>query len=259
MNVWPLYEGTYSVGTDGRFNRIERDDPPARGALKISINPFLIREKERIILIDAGLGEFGEQTSTDTIKSNLQELGLNEYEITDIFISHLHFDHIGGLVGWPDGYPELTFPNARLWISRCGWEHVLHPENLPTSEKRIEFLHFLDARADLHLLDDEEQPYPEIRVRKGGGHTPCSQIIYYEGESIRCLMAGDILGRRSSAKRRYQAKYDHDPERAMLVREEVKQLALEEGYIILAYHESGNPLFRITEDYGNGSYEVSDP
>ena len=98
--VHPLYEGTFSVGLDTKFNRIDRDDPPAKGALKISLNPFLIQSGNKNILFDVGIGDFGEDTSTDLIKENLEELGLTEYDITDIFASHLHYDHIGGLAGY---------------------------------------------------------------------------------------------------------------------------------------------------------------
>ncbi len=121
----PLYEGTFSVGLDKKFNRIDRDDPPAKGALKISLNPFLIKSEKRNILFDVGIGDFGEDTSTDTIKQNLEKHGLTEYDITDIFASHLHYDHIGGLAGQSSGHWQLTFPDAKLWVSGEGWKKAL--------------------------------------------------------------------------------------------------------------------------------------
>ncbi|MEX0823795.1 MAG: hypothetical protein WD008_05360, partial [Balneolaceae bacterium] len=56
LPVIPLYEGTFSVGLDKKFNRINRNDTPKKGALKLSINPFLIKDGNRNILFDAGLG-----------------------------------------------------------------------------------------------------------------------------------------------------------------------------------------------------------
>ncbi|HET6528617.1 MAG TPA: MBL fold metallo-hydrolase, partial [Balneolaceae bacterium] len=120
----PLYEGTFSVGLDKKFNRIGRNDPPAKGALKISINPFLIQSGDKNILFDVGIGDFGEDTSTDIIKENLAKHGLSEYDITDIFASHLHYDHIGGLAGRSSGFWELTFPDANLWVSKNGWQKM---------------------------------------------------------------------------------------------------------------------------------------
>ncbi len=68
VTVTPLYEGTFSVGTDKKFIRIHKSDPPRKASLKLSINPFLIQDGERNLLFDAGLGDlFGEDTSIDTI------------------------------------------------------------------------------------------------------------------------------------------------------------------------------------------------
>ena len=109
-----LYEGTFSVGLDKKFNRINREDPPAKGALKISLNPFLIKTADRNYLFDVGIGGFGEDTSTAAIKQNLGNQGLKPADITDIFTSHLHYDHIGGLAAHKADSWALTFPKANL-------------------------------------------------------------------------------------------------------------------------------------------------
>ena len=126
MNTFiaPLYEGTFSVGTDKQFHPIDRHDKPAKGALKLSINPFLVHTPKRNYLFDTGLGEFGVETGCEMICRNLADYGLSEYDITDIFASHLHYDHLGGLAHRQHGYWELTFPEAKLWVSRKGWEKV---------------------------------------------------------------------------------------------------------------------------------------
>ncbi|MDZ7692605.1 MAG: MBL fold metallo-hydrolase [Balneolaceae bacterium] len=168
--AYPLYEGTFSVGKDQKFNRIGRDDPPAKGALKISLNPFLVKTGQRNYLLDVGIGDFGEDTSTDTIKNHLEEHGISEYEITDIVCSHLHYDHIGGLAGQHSGFWELTFPDARLWVSGKGWDKAINKESYYDEEKTA-FLHFLDAKADLHFLEDHEnRPYPELSVETVGAY-----------------------------------------------------------------------------------------
>lgn len=243
----PLCEGTFSVGSDKRFNRIGRNEPPQKGALKLSINPFLIRGDERNFLFDAGLGEFGEQTSVGTITGNLERQGLQREDITDIFLSHLHYDHFGSLATFESGYPKLTFPSARLWVSGRAWEKMRSLDGATKDEQKRRLFHFLDTYADLRLLDTEEQPYPEIRVREIGGHTEHSQLLFYESGNHRYMMAGDVIGRMSSVKRKYTVKFDFDPERSMRMREELKCLAWEEKYVIMAYHETEFPLFRIAD------------
>jgi len=255
ISAHPLYEGTFSVGLDKKFNRIDRNDPPAKGALKISLNPFLIQSGDKNILFDVGIGDFGEDTSTDLIKKNLEKHGLTEYDITDIFASHLHYDHIGGLAGKSSGFWELTFPDAKLWVSKNGWDKVMGKDEYYDDEK-TEFAHFLDAKADLHFLDDEDQPYPEVSVKKIGGHTEFSQVLLFNDGNQKYLMAGDVLATRGEVNRTFAAKYDFDADRSMKVRKELTKKAFEEHYTVMGYHDSHHPLFNLTNYDEQQGYKI---
>ncbi len=255
ISAHPLYEGTFSVGLDKKFNRINRDDPPAKGALKISLNPFLIQSGDKNILFDVGIGDFGEDTSTDLIKENLEKHQLTEYDITDIFASHLHYDHIGGLAGKSSGFWELTFPDAKLWVSKNGWQKVMAMDEY-YDDKKTEFAHFLDAKADLHFLDDEGQPYPEISIKKIGGHTEFSQVLLFDDGTQKYLMAGDVLATRGEVNRKFAAKYDFDADRSMEVRKQLTKKAYEEQYTVMGYHDSHHPLFNLTEYDEQQGYKI---
>jgi len=254
-NAYPLYEGTFSVGLDKKFNRIGRDDSPDKGALKISLNPFLIRTNERNYLFDVGIGDFGEDTSTNIIKKNLSRSGLTEYDITDIFISHLHYDHIGGLAGKSSGYWELTFPGANIWVSENGWKKVMNMEQYYDNEK-TEFIHFLNAHAEFHFLNDHEQPYPDITIKKIGGHTEFSQALYFNDGSHKYLMAGDVLATRGEVNRKFAAKYDFDAKQSMKVRKELLKKAFKENYVIMGYHDSHHPLFKLVHFDNSQGYTI---
>lgn len=254
-DAFPLYEGTFSVGLDKKFNRIQRDDPPAKGALKISINPFLIKSGNRNILFDVGIGDFGEDTSTDTIIENLGNHGLTEFDITDIFVSHLHFDHIGGLAGKASGFWELTFPDANVWVSRQGWKKVIGKEEYYDEEKTT-FAHFIDAKANLCFLEEEDQPIPEIKVHKIGGHTEFSQVILFDNGEQKYLMAGDVLANRGEVNRKFAAKYDYDAEQSMKVRKELTHKAWKEEYVIMGYHDSHHPLFKLSDYDEQQGYKI---
>ncbi|MEX0905598.1 MAG: MBL fold metallo-hydrolase [Balneolaceae bacterium] len=255
ISVSPLYEGTFSVGLDKKFIRIEKDDPPKKGSLKLSINPFLIQEDNRNILFDVGLGEFGEDTSTQTIIDNLETKGVADYEVTDIFASHLHYDHLGGLAGQQSGYWELTFPDANLWVSKNEWDKLTEEVHQHDEDKK-DFFHFIEARANLKFLDDEDQPLPNVRVKKIGGHTEFSLALFYENQQNKYVMAGDVVGTRGEINRNFAAKYDYDPKQSMAVREELKKLAFESGYIFMAYHETHHPLFKLTSFDENKGYTI---
>lgn len=255
LTARPLYEGTFSVGLDKKFNRIDRNNPPAKGALKISLNPFLIQSGDKNILFDVGIGDFGEDTNTEIIKENLANYDLTEYDITDIFASHLHYDHIGGLAGQSSGYWELTFPDANLWVSKQGWQKMIDMDEYYDEEKTA-FAHFLDAKANLQFLDHEDKPYPEITVKKIGGHTEFSQVLLFNDGNQKYLMAGDVLATRGEVNRKFAAKYDFDADQSMKVRKELTQKAYEEGYTIMGYHDSHHPLFNLTNYDEQQGYKI---
>lgn len=243
--VAALYEGTFSVGLDKNFNRISRDGKPAKGALKISLNPFLLVTPGKNILIDCGIGEFGENTGTQYIRENLDKLGLNDFDITDIILSHLHYDHIGGLAHKENGFWELTFPDAKVWTSKQDWEKA-STKGLWYDEAKTEFLAFLNARLDLHFLSKDDQPYPEIRTETIGGHTEFHLAIYFDDGTRKYLMAGDVMATRNQVRRKFSAKYDFDPSTSQLQRNRLAKFAFDNDYTILCYHDDESPIVRIT-------------
>lgn len=251
-----LYEGTFSVGLDKKFNRIDRDDPPAKRALKLSLNPFLIKTPERNYLFDAGIGDFGENTSTGTIKQNLENHGLTEYDVTDIFTSHLHYDHIGGLAGRSSGYWELTFPDANIWVSKNEWQKVMN-QDVYYDEEKTEFISFLQAKANIQFLSSKDQPYPDIKVQEVGGHTEFSQVLYFKGDDTKCLMAGDVLANRGEVNRTFAAKYDFESKKSMKMRKKLCQEAYSQGYTIMGYHDNYHPLFRLTDFREDKGYTIN--
>lgn len=255
ISVYPLYEGTFSVGLDKKFCRIDRNDSPAKGALKISLNPFLIKTSQRNYLFDTGIGSFGENTGTETIKQNLLTHNLAASDITDIFATHLHYDHIGGLAGNNSGDWELTFPEADIWVSKNGWQKALSLDPYYDEEK-TEFLHFLDANADLHFLSAEDQPYHEIKVREIGGHTEFSQLLLFEKNEHKYMMAGDVLATRSEVNRKFAAKYDYNDQQSMKIRKELTEKAYNKKFTIMGYHETHHPLFKLIDYDEQQGYSI---
>jgi glyoxylase-like metal-dependent hydrolase (beta-lactamase superfamily II) len=251
-----LYEGTFSVGADQKFIRIKREEQPRKGSLKLSVNPFLIKDGNRNILFDAGLGDLvGDDTSIQTLINNLSENSVTEYEITDIFISHLHLDHVAGLAHRENGYWELTFPDANIYVSGSGWKKLAE-SIADESDDALDFYHFIDAKANLHFLNDESEPIPNVRVKKIGGHTEFHQAFFFDNGHQRYLMAGDVIGRRIALNRSFVAKFDFEPEKSKATRDELKKLAYKNKYTVMAYHETEHPMFILTDYSDKTGYTI---
>lgn len=256
VTVSALYEGTYSVGIDKIFNKIEKEDPPAKGALKLSINPFLIQDKDYTILFDVGIGDLlSDESSIDAILSNLSKHSITEYDVTDIFISHLHFDHFAGLANRKSGYWDLTFPDAVIWVSEGGWKDLNDSLDKKPDEYQ-ELIHFLSMRADLRFLQDGSNPIPPVAVEKIGGHTEHHLALFYKNGDHRYLMAGDVLGRRIAVNKNFLAKFDFDPKQSMVARNRLKEIAFNEKYTIMAYHETDYPLFKLVDFKSKEGYTI---
>ncbi len=256
VKATPLYEGTFAVGKDNKFIPVNKSGKTPKGTLKLSINPFLIQDEERNILLDAGIGElFGGNTTIETILKNLDEQSVAEYEISDIFLSHLHFDHMGGIAHRQNGYWELTFPDAKIWVSKAGWEK-LHSKIDDIGEVKRNFFNFVDMKGDIEFLSDEARPIPNVSVRKIGGHTEFHQLFLYENGENRYMMAGDVIGRRIAINRSFLAKFDFDPKHSMKMRKELKKYAYENGHTIMAYHETDHPLFCLCDYHEKKGYTV---
>ncbi|MEX0686677.1 MAG: MBL fold metallo-hydrolase [Balneolales bacterium] len=254
ISVHALYEGTYSVGLDKKFIRIDKSDSPRKASLKLSLNPFLIRNSDQNIMIDPGPGFFGPENHYQWMKQNLSDYDLSVDDISDIFCSHLHSDHIGGLAYLDGDEWHLTFPNAKVWVQQDDWEKALSVDT--KDDLRSQFIQFVNQNAYLQYVNNGDQPYPEISIEVIGGHTKYSLAIFFEKGDHKYLMAGDVLATSGEVNRNFVAKYDFEGKKSMEMRKMLTKKAFEEDFIILAYHSIQTPLFRLTNYRENKGYEI---
>ncbi|KPP97024.1 MAG: Metal-dependent hydrolases of the beta-lactamase superfamily II [Bacteroidetes bacterium HLUCCA01] len=242
--VIPLYEGTFSVGTDKIFHRINREEPARKGALRIALNPFLIRHNGVAMLLDTGLGDFGAESHIPVTIENLQNHGAEPDDIRHIFLSHLHFDHIGGMATRENGFWELVYPQATIYLSRKEWDK-LHRIGIEEPD-REQYLQFLEVHANLHFVDDGDSPLEGVRCTCIGGHTEFSLAWFFDfGEKHRYLNAGDVMNTKGALSRKYAAKYDFDGKASQRKRDELIDYARQHGYKILAYHDNRENIIEV--------------
>jgi glyoxylase-like metal-dependent hydrolase (beta-lactamase superfamily II) len=106
--------------------------------IDLAARSLLIEDGNRLILIDAGMGNKQEDRffrhfglyGNDSLDESIKKAGFNRTDITDVFLTHLHFDHCGGAVRWNENKTayKLSFPNARYWSNKQHWEWAVNPK-----------------------------------------------------------------------------------------------------------------------------------
>lgn len=154
--------------------------------IDLGCRALLVQEDERNILVEAGIGaffspelkqRFGVQEERHVLLGSLAEFGLSDADIDIVVLTHLHFDHAGGLLAaWEEGQPaRLLFPHARFVTGRRQWQRSRTPHARDRASYIPELLDLLEASGRLLLVDDGERCEllgPDWRLHWSEGHTP---------------------------------------------------------------------------------------
>lgn len=235
MQVFTLYEGSYSVAADKKFIPFnpETDDPKSRPAsLFVHIQPFLVKMEKSLVLFDAGLG-YSNDKGQLILHENIRKAGFDPDDVDLVLMSHLHFDHSGGMVHDIDGVLELSFPHANYVIQRGEWEGAFTNKS---SSYKTEIFEFLQRNAQLTFIEGSGRLTDEISYELTGAHTPFHQVYLLDDGTDKVFFGGDVLPEPEELLRKFIAKYDFDGRKAMELREEFGKRAAAEHWNCLFYH-----------------------
>ena len=190
----------------------------------LAMRSVLVRDGNgRIILVDNGAGNkhlkqlsYYKFFDLVDLKDELQSRGVACEDVTDVVLTHLHFDHCGYTTQkevQPDGKHLLktTFPNATQWVSRAQWENFLHPNALDADSYFIENMQAVCDSGKLRLIESDTTLCPGVDLRLFDGHTP-GQIAPYITTSERTyVFAGDVIPLAASVSPLWISAYDTCP------------------------------------------------
>ena len=150
-----------------------------------------------------------------------------------VLMSHLHFDHSGGMVHHLNDKMELSFPDATYVIQRGEWEAAFTSSS---SSYHTEIFDFLQRNAQLKFVEGSGQLTTEISYELTGAHCPYHQVFLIDDGEDKVFFGGDVLPEPEELIRKFIAKYDFDGRKAMELREEFGQKAAAEHWKCLFYH-----------------------
>ena len=235
MQVFTLFEGTYSVDATKKFLPFNPavDQPKDRPAsLFINVQPFLVKMEDQLILLDTGLG-YSNEDGQLILHENIKKAGFDPADVTLVLMSHLHFDHSGGMIHHVGDKMELSFPNAVYVIQRGEWEGAF---TNTSSSYHTEIFEFLQRNAQLVFIEGSGQFTAEISYELTGAHTPFHQTFLLDDGTDKVFFGGDVLPEPEELLRKFIAKYDFDGRKAMELREVFGEKAAAENWNCLFYH-----------------------
>jgi glyoxylase-like metal-dependent hydrolase (beta-lactamase superfamily II) len=200
--------------------------PDDRNRIDLACRCLLVQEPKRNILLETGIGaffepklkeRFGVQETEHLLLANLAEVGLTDADIDVVVLSHLHFDHAGGLLtAWKEGAAlELLFPNATFVVSEAAWARAIapHPRDKASFITPLQVL--LEASGRLELVPDGGTS-PTLggayRMHFSDGHTPGLMLTEVPGKLGPVVFAGDLIPGRPWVHRSVTMGYDRYPE-----------------------------------------------
>lgn len=263
MKIYPIDTVNFKLDGGAMFGVVpksiwQKTNPAdANNQIDLSARCMLIEDNNRLILIDTGMGNkqsdkfFGYYAlwGDTNLDDSLKKAGFHRDDITDVFMTHLHFDHCGGSIQWNKertGY-EPAFKNARFWTNESHWRWATQPnprekasflkENiLPMQESGQ--LYFIDPKGNT-FLEQSELGFGILFV---DGHTEKQMLpyIYYKGKTI--VFVADLLPTVGHIPLPYVMGYDTRPLLTLEEKDKFLREAAEKEYYLFLEHDAHHQL-----------------
>lgn len=268
MKLYPIETGNFKLDGGAMFGVVPKTiwnkTNPAdnNNLIDLAARCLLIEDGNRLILIDNGMGNkqsekfFGYYSlwGTHSLDGSLAKYGFHRDDITDVFLTHLHFDHCGGSVNWnaaKTGY-KLAFKNAKYWTNENHWEWATKPNAREKASFLSENILPIQESGQLHFIAKSTSDFEISKELNFGiyyvdGHTEKQMIphIQYQDKTI-CFMA-DLLPTIGHIPLPYVMGYDTRPLLTMPEKSKFLNAAAENNYYLFLEHDAHNEIITVEQ------------
>jgi glyoxylase-like metal-dependent hydrolase (beta-lactamase superfamily II) len=199
----------------------QRIEPDEKNRIPLSMRCLLLVGGDRVVLIDTGIGDTFEGTkyrnlyavdhSTTTLLESLADRGIGPEDVTDVILTHLHFDHSGGSTRRTESGPQVTFPNATYHVQERHWNWAVDPTPKEQASFREDTFVPIEAADQLHRVDGAGGLLPHIEVALVHGHTEAQQIVKISDGSTTLVYVADLLPTSHHLRPTWTMAYDVRP------------------------------------------------
>lgn len=260
MKLYPLNTGNFKLDGGAMFGVVpktiwQKTNPADQNNMcNWSMRSLLIEDGNRLILIDTGIGDKQSEkffshyylSDTVTLEGSLKRLGFSLDDITDVFLTHLHFDHCGGAIKWNKertGF-EPVFKNAVYWSTENHWKWATEPNPREKASFLSENILPLQESGQLKFIertgDYSKNVFNNFDVLFVDGHTESMMIphIYYQEKTL--VFMADLLPSVGHIPLPYVMGYDTRPLLTITEKEKFLNSATEKEFILFLEHDSVN-------------------
>jgi glyoxylase-like metal-dependent hydrolase (beta-lactamase superfamily II) len=260
MKIYPIETGYFKLDGGAMFGVVpktiwQRTNPPDENNMcNWAMRLLLIENEGRLMLIDAGIGNKQDQKffsyyslhGDQTLDSSLKKIGFQRSDITDVFLTHLHFDHCGGAIEYnneKNGF-RPAFPNAVYWSTERHWEWATKPNKREKASFLKENILPIMESGQLKFIerngDFSKDIFPEFSVLFVDGHTDSMMIphINYKGKTI--VYMADLLPSVGHIPLPYVMGYDTRPLLTLDEKEKFLNNAVTNEFVLFMEHDSVN-------------------
>ncbi|MDO9260956.1 MAG: MBL fold metallo-hydrolase [Flavobacteriaceae bacterium] len=268
MKIYPIETTNFKLDGGAMFGVVpksiwQRTNPAdSNNLIDMSIRCMLIEDGNRLTLIDTGLGNKQSEKFFShyhlygdfSLETSLQKIGFHKNDITDVFLTHLHFDHCGGSIQFnkdKTGY-EPAFKNATFWSNKNHWQWATVPNKREKASFLKENINPIEESGQLKYIEIPNSDFLKnsaagFDVLFVDGHTDKQMIphIQYKGKTV--VYAADLLPTVGHIPLPYVMGYDTRPLLTMDEKEKFLQLAAQNEYYIFFEHDPVNELCTVQQ------------
>lgn len=253
MQLFPIHTGNFKLDGGAMFGVVPKSiwnkayPADENNLINLAMRCLLVVEGDRKILIDNGIGTKQDEkffshyylNGNQNLLGSIKDAGYAPEDITDVFLTHLHFDHCGGTVKNAAGHEgfELTFPNATHWLSKSQWDWATRPNR----REKASFLHEnmmpVYESGKLNLFDGPFELISGFGVRIYNGHTVGQAIPFIKTGNKTVVFMADTTPTSAHVPLPYIMSYDTQPLVSLTEKEAFLNEAADNNYVLFFEHD----------------------
>ena len=212
-----------------------------------AMRSLLIEDGNKLILIDNGIGDKQDNKFLKhyylhgdfNLSKSLKRLGFGFDDITDVFLTHLHFDHCGGSVKWNKDKTdfELTFKNARYWSNSLHWQWAKFPNTREKASFLKDNILPIEQSGHLFFVDKINEGWSDFDILQVNGHTEAQMIPHIKYKDRVIVFAADLLPSIGHIPLPYVMGYDTRPLLTLREKKDFLDKAVKHNYVIFLQHD----------------------